>query len=76
MKATQTAQTYTSVQEILERNTTTPLGAIELSSSISIYLVIISTLLWVHLVVGVFPTDLLKKHSLFKTEKQLPIMLP
>lgn len=53
----------------------TPLGAIELSS-ISIYLVIISTLLWVHLVVGVFPADLLKKHFLFKIEKQLLIMLP
>lgn len=76
MKASQTAQTYTSVQEILERNMATPLGAIELSSSISIYLVISSTLLWVHLVVGVFPTDLLKKHFLFKTEKQLLIMLP
>lgn len=76
MKASQTAQTYTSVQEILERNMATPLGTIELSSSISIYLVISSTLLWVHLVVGVFPTDLLKKHFLFKTEKQLLIMLP
>lgn len=54
----------------------TPLGAIELSSSISIYLVIISMLLGVHLVVGVFPTDLLKKHFLFMTEKQLLIILP
>lgn len=76
MKASQTAQTGTSVQEILERNMASPLGAIELSSSISIYLVIISTLLWVHLVVGVFSADLLKKHFLFETEKQLLIMLP
>lgn len=45
MKASQTAQTYTYVQEILERNMAIPLGAIELSSSISIYLVISSTLL-------------------------------
>lgn len=76
MKASQTAQTGTSVQEILERNIATPLGATELSSSISIYLVIISTLLWVHLVVGVFSADLLKKHFLFETEKQLLITLP
>lgn len=73
MKASQTAQTYPPVQEILERNMATPLGTIQLCS-ISIYLVISSTLLWAHLVVGVFPTDLLKKHFLFKTKKQLLIM--
>lgn len=75
MKASQTAQTYSPVQEILERNMASPLGAIQLCS-ISIYLVISSTLLWAHLVVGVFPTDFLKKHFLFKTKKQLLIMLP
>lgn len=75
MKASQTAQTYSPVQEILERNMATPLGTIQLCS-ISIYLVISSTLLWALLVVGVFPTDLLKKHFLFKTKKQLLIMLP
>lgn len=75
MKASQTAQTYSPVQEILERNMATPLGTIQLCS-ISIYLVISSTLLWAHLVVGVFPADLLKKHFLFKTKKQLLIMLP
>lgn len=75
MKASQTAQTYSPVQEILERNMATPLGTIQLCS-ISIYLVISSTLLWAHLVVGVFPADLLKKHFLFQTKKQLLIMLP